>query len=89
MSDSLKKKIIEINKSQYSISYVGSVAISLYEEQYQFSIRRTYEKVQIKNLERLKKKVEVLDVGDLIKIEYLPDEENGIGSYVDILNTEP
>lgn len=89
LSDSLKKKIIEINKSQYSISYVGSVAISLYEEQYQFSIRRTYEKVQIKNLERLKKKVEVLDVGDLIKIEYLPDEENGIGSYVDILNTEP
>lgn len=88
LNDSLKKKIIEIDKSHYSISYVGSAEISLYGEQYQFSIRRTYEKVQIKNLERLKKKVEVLDVGDSIKIEYLPEEENGIGSYVDILHTE-
>jgi hypothetical protein len=89
LSENLKKEIMEIKESQYSISYVGSVNISLYGEQYQFSIRRTYEKVQVKNLKRLKKKVEVLDIGDSIKIEYLPGEENGIGSHVDILHTEP
>lgn len=88
IDEDFKNKIMEMDESQYSISYVGSIGISLYEEQYQFSIVRTYDKARVNNLEKLKKKVDVLDVGDSIKIEYLPGEENGIGSYTDILHTE-
>ncbi len=85
LNDNLKKKLVEIEESEYSISYVASSEISLYGEQYQFSIRRTHECVKIKNLERMKKKAEVLDVGDKIRIEYIPVDVNEIGFYLDNL----
>ncbi|MFA6940499.1 MAG: hypothetical protein WCQ54_05875 [Clostridiaceae bacterium] len=75
--------------SQYSISYIGSIHVRLYGEQYHFPIIRTYERVKVNNLQKLKQKAEILDEGDIIKIEYLPGEENGIGSYVDMLHSEP
>lgn len=88
LNEDLQKKIAEMEDSQYSISYVGSIDIPLYGEQYHFPIKRTYERVKVNNLQKLKRKAEILDVGDIIKIEYLPGEENGIGSYADMLHTE-
>jgi hypothetical protein len=86
LSDDLKNKIISTEESLYSSSYIAYSDILLYGEKYQFTIRRTYECGKIKNLERLKKKAEVLDVGDKIKMEYIPND--GTGFFVDNLYDE-
>lgn len=86
LSEDLRNKIISTKESLYNFSYIADSAILLYGEKYQFTIRRTYECGKIKNLDRLKKKAEVLDVGDRIRMEYIPKDETGI--FVDNLYDE-
>jgi hypothetical protein len=86
LSEDLRNKIISTEESLYNFSYIADSAILLYDEKYQFTIRRTYECGKIKNLKRLKKKAEVLDDGDRIRMEYIPKDETGI--FVDNLYDE-
>ena len=74
-----------MNETLYSISYVGNIDISLYGEQYHFKVISTYERVKTNNLVKLKKKAEILDIGDTIRIEYIPGEGSIIGSFIDML----
>lgn len=84
-NEELKNKIIEMDDLHCCISYIGSVNIPLFGEQYCLSVKRVFNNVQINNFEKLKNKAEVLDSGDPIKIEYRPGENNGIGTFIDTL----
>ena len=87
LTKELKQRISESDDREFSLSYVGSINISFYGKTYELSIIRTFDSVVYQNIELLKKKADVLDVGDTIKLEFLPgDAENGI--WRDILNTE-
>ena len=51
------------------------------------SVIRTFDSVVYQDIERLKKKAEILDVGDTIKLVFLPGgEENG--TWRDRINTD-
>jgi len=78
LTEDFKNKIEEMDDSKYSISYVGSIDIPLYGEQYHMPVARTYEQVQINDIAKSKQKAAVLDVGDTIKVVYIPGESNGI-----------
>jgi hypothetical protein len=88
LTNGLISKIMEMDNSKYIFSYVGNLDIPIYGEQYHLSIVRTYKQVKIKDLEKLKQKARILDIGDTIKIVCIPGESNGIGSYVDALHKE-
>ena len=53
-----------------------------------FPIFREYKLVKIDNLERLKKKVDILDNGDQLKIVYVPGTNKTTCNYVDKIRTE-
>lgn len=53
---------------------LGVVPIELWEQLYEIPVERTFPYVTIKNLENVCKKIRVLDLGDPIKISYIPGE---------------
>lgn len=87
LTDDLKKRLIETDDSKFALSYVGSINLSFYGKSYEVSIVRTFDSVVYQNLEHLKEKARILDVGDKIKLVFLPgDSENGI--WRDCLNND-
>ena len=67
------------------ISYVGEITLSLFESEYTFKVKRTFEKAYIINLEKLKEKVKVLDEDDLLRIDFIPEKDGGEGNAIDSL----
>lgn len=74
------------DNSVFSLSYVGSISVSLYDRKYELNAIKRFEAVQYQNLERLKQKVDVLDIGDDIKLTFLPSEGTE-GKWTDMLDT--
>lgn len=87
LTASLREDILSWNDEPHSLSYVGTVDIPLWGEHYEVPIVRTYLSVRAENLEKLKQKATILDIGDQIKLTYLPGEgEEGV--WEDSLNKE-
>mgnify|MGYP000763889830 FL=1 len=74
------------DNSVFSLSYVGSISVSLYNRKYELNAIKRFEAVQYQNLERLKQKVDVLDIGDDIKLTFLPPDGTE-GKWSDMLDT--
>lgn len=72
VTESLKNKITAAEDSTFTLSYVGNITVSLYGNTYELSAIKKFDVVRYHDLEHLKKKVEVLDVGDDIKLVFLP-----------------
>ena len=78
LTEDLKQRLKEAKDNKFSLSYVGSITVALYEKSYELSVVRTFDSVVYHDIERLKKKAEVLDIGDSIKLAFLPgDGESG------------
>lgn len=56
----------------------GVVPIELWEQLYEIPVKRTFPYITIKNLENVCKKIQVLDLGDPIKISYIPGKSGDI-----------
>ncbi len=75
----LREKIKETERMKFSLSYIGSISANLYGNEYNVQAIKQFESVVYQDVEKLKKKAEVLDVGDSIKIAFLPGEgDSGI-----------
>lgn len=61
--------------------------MDIYGRKFNLSAIRRFDSVVYQNLERLKQKAIVLDVGDDIKISFLPGESEN-GTWQDSLNKE-
>lgn len=78
LTEDLKQKIAESDNLKFTLSYVGSISVTLFDKAYELSAIRVFESVVYQNIERLKQKAAVLDVDDTIKLTFLPgDGENG------------
>ena len=87
LTDELKQRLIETEEVKFSLSYVGIINFSFYGKSYDVSVIRSFDSVVYQDIERLKEKAKVLDVGDTIKLVFLPgDGDNGI--WRDCLNNE-
>lgn len=68
-----------------TISFLAEISVNLFDETFTIpNIRRTFEKAYYKNIEKVVKLAEILDNGDIIKIEFTPEPEGGIGELIDI-----
>lgn len=86
-TDELKKKISEMDETPFCLSYVGDMEVPLYDKTYKLSAIKRFEAVKFQDLDRLKKKAEVLEQGDDIKIKFLPEDE-GNGVWIDSIYTD-
>lgn len=72
VTEQLRQIILESNNKKSSLSYVGTIYVPIFNEMYEIAIIKTFESVVYDNLEKLKKLVELLDIGDEIKLKFLP-----------------
>ena len=72
VTEQLRQIILESNNQKSSLSYVGTIYVPIFNEIYEIAIIKTFESVVYDNLEKLKKLVELLDIGDEIKLKFLP-----------------
>lgn len=87
LTDDLKQKIASSDHSQFTLSYVGSVTVKIFDNEYEISAVKTLDSVIYQDIVRLKQKAEVLDIGDTIKLSFLPAEGEG-GTWRDQLHIE-
>lgn len=80
-----KEMLLKEDNKPKIISYVGEITLSLFESEYTFKVKRTFEKAYINNLEKLKEKVKVLDEDDLLRIDFIPEKDGGEGNAIDSL----
>lgn len=74
----LKQKIAESDDRQFTLSYIGSITVTLFEKEYELSAIRVFDSVKYQDIDKLKRKADALDENDTIKITFLPsDGESG------------
>lgn len=79
LTEKLKADIAEWGDTKFALAYVGSVEVPLWEQKYELPIIRRYLCVKPKDLDRLKKKADVLDIGEEICLNFVPgDGEQGV-----------
>lgn len=78
ITQTFREKILSMEDLSHLFSYVGVRQISLFGVDIEYSHICTYQSARIKDLEKLKQKVNVLDDGDNIKFTLCPGENNKI-----------
>lgn len=72
LTDKLKTNILSLSDSPFNLTYLGSMTISLWNNTYDLTILRKHLSAQPKDLERLKKKADALDVNEEIHLTFIP-----------------
>ena len=67
-----RQRILAMNDNPFMFSYVGISQVKLFGAHFDVKYLRTYMSAQIVDLEKLKKKVELMDDGETIKIHLKP-----------------
>lgn len=70
-----REEVLSMEDKDHLFSYVGVYHVELFGAKFEFRFMRTFNCAYIDNLEKLKKKVEVLDDGDDIKITVKPGDD--------------
>lgn len=79
LTEKLKTDIGAWGDTKFALAYVGSVEVPLWGQKYELPIIRRYLCVKPKDLERLKKKADVLDIGEEICLNFVSgDGEQGV-----------
>ncbi|MEG2217879.1 MAG: hypothetical protein RRZ24_12055, partial [Clostridia bacterium] len=80
-----KEKILSCIDISCGLTYIGSVTVGVFGKNYTFPCQRTLSSVVLMDAEKIRKKLDVLDEGDNIKLIYLPGANGEKGVYVDKL----
>ena len=84
----VRQRIVELTDTDYNIAYSAEGTFTLFGKEFTIPIIREIECVRIENLPSLMKKIEVLDIGDQIKIKYIPAKNRNKCLYTDWIKTE-
>lgn len=57
---------------EYTIQRDGTIGIDLWGSKFKLPIRRVYVCAKILNYKRIKEKLQVLDIGDSLKVTFVP-----------------
>ena len=87
LTDGLKQKIATSDNRKFSLSYVGSVTVKLFDKEFEISAIKILDSVMYQDIDKLKLKANILDVGDIIKLTFVPGE-GANGTWRDKLNIE-
>lgn len=86
LDNEIKKNFSELEEKLQGITVYGDANVTLFDETYHLPIIRTFENAVIRDLEQVKKKAEVLEEGDTLKIKYIPGISNTL---IDLLDESP
>lgn len=87
VTQELKDVLMETEHQSFCFLYHHSAEVTLFGKKYNLETERTYNPIKIKDYDGLNKKLSVLEIGDPIRVEFIPDEESGVGTYTDKLFT--
>ena len=77
LTQHFREELIKMGKKEYKFSYVGISHVELFGAEFEFQFMRTYKDAQIVDIEKVRRKAEVLDDGDAIKITFRAGNDNG------------
>ena len=77
MSQHFREELINMDKELYMFSYVGFSHVELFGAELEFRFMRTFNCAHMVDLEKVKRKAEVLDDGDDIKITFRAGDDKG------------
>ena len=72
LTEKLKSDIANWGDIPFSLAYVGTLEATLWGDKYEIPIIRRYLCVKPRDLEKLKRKAEILDVGEEICLDFIP-----------------
>ena len=72
-----REELINMDKDLHMLSYVGSVHVDLFGAEFDFPFMRTFKCARIVDFKKVKRKAEVLEDGDSIKITFRAGDDNG------------
>lgn len=88
LNEEVKKRILEMTELSYVLAYSAEGTFTIFGQDFVVPVIREIDSVSIENLSRLKEKVSVLDIGDQIKIAYIPSDGRSKCNYIDRIKTE-
>ncbi|MBE5860251.1 MAG: hypothetical protein E7301_09035 [Butyrivibrio sp.] len=71
-----REELIKMKNDESELSYVGTYGVVIFDANIEFKYMRSYKTAKIKDFEKIKKKVAVLEDGDSIKITMIPGNSN-------------
>ena len=77
MSQHFRDELISMDKELYMFSYVGISHVELFGAEFEFRFMRTFKCARLVDFEKVKRKAEVLDDGDDIKITFMAGDDKG------------
>lgn len=86
LTEETKLRIAELSDQAYALLYTGQMTAEIFGHTFTLPVVRRIPNAKVLDLERTKKKSEILDVGDELKIQYIPVGEKG--EYVDQIYTK-
>lgn len=79
VSQRLKESVETKETTQeFCVMLSGTVSISLWGQIYEIPIKRTFPYASIKNKDSINRKLQVLDLGDPIKLSYIPGKTGNV-----------
>ena len=77
MSQHFREELVSMDKELYMFSYVGISHVDLFGAEFEFRFMRTFNCAHMIDFEKVKRKAEVLDDGDDIKITFRAGDDKG------------
>lgn len=77
MSQRFRDELIRMDKELDMFSYVGISHVELFGAEFEFRFMRTFKRARMVDFEKVKRKAEVLDDGDEIKITFMAGDDKG------------
>ena len=87
LTEEVRERICELEDVTYGLAYSAEATFSVFDTELKLPIIREIECARVENLVRTKEKVSILDIGDEIKIVYIPGNSQPKGKYVDRIET--
>ena len=84
VSEELKKRIYALDNKSCCFVYSGTMDVELFGQKLNFSIIRQIDCVRLKDLEKIKAKLNVLDDGDGLKLNFISSEVDSDAHFSDM-----
>lgn len=87
VSQQTKQRVSDLLEATYTLWYFSQAEIDVFGQTLLLPLRRRIEGAQVYELEKTKRKAEVLDEGDSLKIKYIPGNGKATGVYFDYIGS--
>jgi len=74
LTEELKHQLAEAGNEKFSLSYIGNITVPIYGKSFDLPVVRTFESVIYDDIEYIKKKADILKIGEIILLTFLPSE---------------